>query len=158
MPDIKIRIEGDDRLQRTLNDPLLVRGPIAVFLKKSALTVELNAKTEAPVDTGRLRSSVVTNLGQLSASIGPTVQYAPYVEFGTRPHWAPVGALQPWAGRHGFGAGKKGDWLVRFIISRRGTRGHPFMRPAAQKSITAIRGFANQLLRDVKMRWEGRAV
>lgn len=158
MPDIRIQVQGDIRLQKALNDPLLIRGPISSFLKRSALTVELNAKMKAPVDTGRLRSSIVTNFAPLRASVGPTVTYAPHVEYGTRPHWAPPGALQPWAGRHGFGAGARGDWLVRFIISKRGTRAHPFMRPAAQQSIAAIRRFANQMLLDIKMRWQSRAV
>ena len=158
MPDVRITVEGDARLRKTLSDPLLIKGPIAGFLKRSALTIELNAKTSAPVDTGRLRSSIITDIQPLSARIGPTVEYAPYVEFGTRPHWAPMGALQPWAGRHGFGAGAKGDWLVRFIISKRGTKAHPFMRPAAQKSLAAVRGFANQMLTEIKLRWEGRAI
>ena len=153
MPDVRITIQGDDRLRRALQDPLLVRGPIGVFLKRSALTVEANAKMEAPVDTGRLRSSVVTNLGRLSANVGPTAYYAPYVEYGTRPHFPPPTALNPWARRHGWGS-----WALAFHIAKYGTKAHPFMRPAAQKSIASVRQFANQMLKDIEMRWRSRAV
>ena len=43
-------------------------------------------RTRAPVRTGRLRDSIrVVRMGQVRF-VGPTVPYAPYVEFGTRPH------------------------------------------------------------------------
>jgi len=35
------------------------------------------------VDTGALRNSIGTNVTGLSAEIGPTVNYAPYQEYGT---------------------------------------------------------------------------
>ena len=43
------------------------------------------AKVHAPVDTGRLRSSVTKVISPdfKSAKIGTNVEYAPYVEFGT---------------------------------------------------------------------------
>lgn len=55
---------------------------------KSALNIESRAKqnisTQA-VDTGRLRSSIVSELdsGKPSANVHSNVAYAPYVEFGT---------------------------------------------------------------------------
>lgn len=51
---------------------------------KTAYKIERDAKRACPVDTGRLRGSISTNLGNLEAEIGTNVEYAPFVEFGTR--------------------------------------------------------------------------
>jgi HK97 gp10 family phage protein len=63
-------------------------GPVAAELTKRALRVNNRAKQLCPVDTGRLRSSIAMRLeaeaGRLIAVIGTNVEYAPYVEFGTR--------------------------------------------------------------------------
>ena len=158
MPDIKIRIEGDEKLKRALSDPRLIRGPLKTFLTRSAFIVELNAKQKAPVDTGRLRSSIMTLLRPPRAAIGPPVEYAPHVEWGSRPHWPPRGALQPWARRHGFPAGSVGDFLVRRAIARRGTRAHPFMRPAARASLSGIRAAYQAMMVEIKARWSSHAV
>lgn len=54
-------------------------------IRKGAFDIEAAAKAIAPVDTGALRASIgVTTSGPLTAAIGPTVDYAAYVEFGTR--------------------------------------------------------------------------
>lgn len=70
-----------------------------------ARQIEGDAKERAPVDTGRLRSSVgheVTHEGaEVVGRVGTNVVYAPYVEFGTRPHWVPAAALAGWIKRHG---------------------------------------------------------
>ena len=154
MADIKIRIEGDERLRRLMGNAEFLRGPMKRFLTRAAFIVELEAKQKAPVDTGRLRGSIMTVLGQSSASVGPTVQYAPHVEFGSRPHWPPKGALQPWARRHGFPAGPVGDFIVRRIIARRGTRAHPFMRPAAKASILLVKAEFQAMIAEIKARWD----
>lgn len=157
MPDIRVRIQGGDELRRALGNEEFVRGPLRNFLNRAAFVVEAEMKQAAPVDTGRLRTSITTNVEQLRATIGPTVHYAPYVEFGTRPHWPPPGALQPWASRHGFPAGAKGDAIVRWIISRRGTKAHPFLRPAAQKAKLQIEALGQMLLQEIALRFSRRA-
>jgi HK97 gp10 family phage protein len=56
-------------------------------MTKACLLVERDAKINAPVDTGRLRSSITNRLeieeGQLVGIIGTNVEYAAYQEFGT---------------------------------------------------------------------------
>lgn len=158
MPDIRVRVVGMERLNRALRDPMVIRGPLAMFLQRAALVVEGHMKQKAPVDTGRLRASITHRVDQLQAVIGPTVTYAAWVEFGTRPHWPPPGALQPWAGRHGFPAGPRGDWLVRWIISRRGTKPHPYVRPAARTSVPEIKLLLGDMLNAIKARWNSHAV
>lgn len=63
-------------------------GEVAKDLMRRALQVDNAAKQLCPVDTGRLRSSITNELGQdgegLVATIGTNVEYAVYVELGTR--------------------------------------------------------------------------
>lgn len=68
----------------------LVSGPgseVGKDLKRRATKVVRAAKRLAPVDTGRLRSSIVDEMGaegdDLVARIGTDVEYAAYVELGT---------------------------------------------------------------------------
>lgn len=62
-------------------------GPAGKELARRSIRVERRAKQLAPVDTGRLRSSVTHELGrnggELAARIGTNVEYAPYLELGT---------------------------------------------------------------------------
>lgn len=58
---------------------------LEMLVQKAALKVEAEAKKLCPVDTGRLRASITTQrLGPLTYGVGTGVEYAPYVEFGTR--------------------------------------------------------------------------
>jgi HK97 gp10 family phage protein len=62
-------------------------GPVARDLARRAVRVRTAAVRRAPVDTGRLRSSIAHELGKDSrgfvARIGTNVEYAPHVELGT---------------------------------------------------------------------------
>ena len=152
---IEIRLTIDDAaLRRAIQDPQLIAGPVKDFLAKSALTVESGAKLVAPVDTGRLRASITSDLKPTRALVKAAVFYAAHVEFGTRPHWPPIAALQPWARRHGFPAGRLGAFLVARAIAKRGTRAQPFMRPALERALTPIRGFLRELAADIERRWK----
>lgn len=53
-------------------------------LEAIGLTAEGHAKKITPVDTGRLRNSVSHATDDEAAYIGTNVEYAPYVELGTR--------------------------------------------------------------------------
>ena len=55
-----------------------------LVVAKTAHDIEADAKSLAPVDTGMLRNSIGSTISGLSAEIGPTVHYAPYLEYGTR--------------------------------------------------------------------------
>jgi len=64
------------------------REKVARELEKKAIKVVRASKRNAPVDTGRLRSSITYDMidlpGQLpKAVVGTPVNYAKYVEFGT---------------------------------------------------------------------------
>ena len=53
-------------------------------LTESAILVEGKAVSKAPVDTSRLKQSITRIVDKTSAYVGTNVEYAPYVEFGTR--------------------------------------------------------------------------
>jgi HK97 gp10 family phage protein len=61
---------------------------------KTAHDIEATAKQMAPVDTGAMRNSIGVDVGVLRATVGPTVSYAPYVEFGTS-RQAPAAFMGP---------------------------------------------------------------
>lgn len=84
-------IEFDSRdflagLERAVKD---VRLETEGDLLRFAVRVQNKARRLCPVDTGRLRSSITTSGLERDGrgafvTIGTNVQYAPYVEFGTR--------------------------------------------------------------------------
>ena len=53
-------------------------------LEAIGLAAEGYAKKETPVDTGRLRNSISHATDDEAAYIGTNVEYAPYVELGSR--------------------------------------------------------------------------
>lgn len=52
-------------------------------IASSALAIETTAKRLVPVKTGRLRSSINSDIANIGAIVGTNVEYAPSVEFGT---------------------------------------------------------------------------
>ena len=151
--NITMRLEGGKRLERAFKDPRLVQGPIREFLEKSGRTVEGKAKENVVVDTGRLRSSITTEVRTDRAIVGSNVKYAPHVEFGTRPHFPPLSAMQPWARRHGFPAGVRGAFMVARKIAQRGTEAKPYLLPALNKSAGAINRFLEQAANEIERRF-----
>ncbi len=60
------------------------RKAIGKVVASAALSVESGAKRRCPVDTGRLRASIHTEIeDEFKATVGTDVEYGPYVEFGT---------------------------------------------------------------------------
>jgi phage gpG-like protein len=53
-------------------------------LEAIGLTAEGHAKKNTPVDTGRLRNSIGHAVEDKAAYIGSNVEYAPYIELGSR--------------------------------------------------------------------------
>lgn len=63
-----------------------IRAGVQDSVATTALLIETDAKLFAPVDTGRLRSSIHTEIApsQLTAQVLTNVSYAPVQEFGSR--------------------------------------------------------------------------
>lgn len=63
-----------------------IRAGVQETVATTALLIETDAKVFAPVDTGRLRSSIHADIAPngLSAVVATNVSYAPIQEFGSR--------------------------------------------------------------------------
>lgn len=74
---------------------------LVAALEEVGLVAEGYAKRACPVDTGRLRNSIthIVDEGTRHVVIGTNVEYAPYVELGTR-HQKPQPFLKPAANDH----------------------------------------------------------
>lgn len=74
---------------------------LVAALEEVGLVAEGYAKRACPVDTGRLRNSIthLVDEGTRHVIIGTNVEYAPYVELGTR-HQKPQPFLKPAANDH----------------------------------------------------------
>jgi len=56
------------------------------FLRRSGERLAEIMRERAPIRTGRLRQSIAVRFERDKVAVGPTVPYAPYVEYGTKPH------------------------------------------------------------------------
>lgn len=92
---VEVRVDNRDEFKRGMEAAL------ATALEEIGLTAEGYAKRACPVDTGRLRNSIthIVDEGGKCAVIGTNVEYAPYVELGTR-HQKPQPYLKPAAEDH----------------------------------------------------------
>ena len=135
--NVNIKIEGLKELTDALKKwPQISIKHIDDGIKKSLYEIEREAKPRTPVDTGRLMTSYRTDLMPLHGEIGPTANYAAAVHEGTKAHWPPWGpgtALALWATHKGMNA-----FLVARSISRKGTKGKPFLLDGVKAAVPAI--------------------
>ena len=104
---------------------------IAKGLENACLVVERSAKSNAPVRTGNLRSSIThkVSTGSLEGVIGTAIDYAPYVEIGTGIYSS-------------MGGGRQGGW--KYVDAEgnghftMGSRPRPFLKPAMETNLSAI--------------------
>ena len=133
---ITIDIKGLETTRAKLTDRR-VDGPVNRFLDRGAIYIQGKAREHAAVDRGRLRNSIgVETSGSRERRIGPNVEYGPYVEFGTKPHFPPPAALEGWARRHGISGG---GYVVARKIAIKGTKAQPYMTPAAEDGAGFVR-------------------
>lgn len=92
---VEVRVDNRDEFKRGMEAAL------ATALEEIGLTAEGYAKRACPVDTGWLRNSIthIVDEGGKCAVIGTNVEYAPYVELGTR-HQKPQPYLKSAAEDH----------------------------------------------------------
>ena len=94
-------------------------------------------KANDTIVTGDLYNSLQTEASQqgLRMAVGSTSEYAPYVEFGTGPHFPPPDAIRAWCRMRGIP--DRAVWPICLKIAREGTPEQPFLWPAYR---LAIRG------------------
>lgn len=116
----QISIEGLDDLIVDLNE-ITDRSNIQSNLKKACAIVERSAKQKAPKGTGELRRSITSKVTGGDGVVFTSLEYAPYVEFGTG-LFAESGGRKdvPWCY-----VDDEGNWHTTS-----GMKPSPFMRPA----------------------------
>ncbi|MFF7313346.1 HK97 gp10 family phage protein [Streptomyces sp. NPDC008137] len=108
---------------------------------RTRVDVQNEARRRAPVDTGRLRSSIVSRAEGSGRSvgyvIGTNVNYAAAVEYGTAPH-----VIKP---RYKQALYWPGAAHPVAQVNHPGTRAQPFLRPAIEMSEIFWRVHASQI-------------
>lgn len=127
---MSMRVENMERLQQKLG--LLAEAEAKAArreVKRTLVNIEAGAKVRAPVDTGRLHGSIAheTERDGLSGVAGTNVEYAPDVEFGTRPH-----EIRPKT-KKALAFVVDGKKVVRKVVHHPGTRAQPFLFPAFEE-------------------------
>lgn len=105
-------------------------------------------RNEAPKDTGGLRLGIREEIRStrdtFQGRITSRAPHTPWVIKGTRPHWAPIDSLAPWAKRHGLNPyalqrrmageakGQRGGTSL-WALMKYGTMGNPFHKRAIAK-------------------------
>jgi phage gpG-like protein len=151
MSELRLELKGlrEEQARMTKIVADLHGEPMLEGMRNATLLVTRDAKRFAPVDTGRLRASIIPEIRvsgptQIQGVVGSNVEYAPFVELGTKPHWPPVGALEVWARRHGISA-----FLVARAISRRGTKAVKYLERAFDQNISRIVGYIDAAVKSI---------
>lgn len=136
--ELRLEIKGMKETQKKMEQ--VVRDmhgePFLDGMRKATLLVQRDAKILSPVDSGRLRSSIVpevrTEGKQVMGVVGSNVVYAPYMEVGTgifagnSRYFPPPAALELWASRHG----TTGYAVALAIFKAGGLKPREFLRKA----------------------------
>lgn len=123
-----IKIRFDPKQFTVVADafPSILAKHVRLKLTELGVIGRSSARQYAPAAFGFLRNSIdfVVGSSGFKMTLSATAPYAAYVNFGTRPHWIPVDALDDWAKRRGLSESEK--HAVRFSIAKRGTKANPF--------------------------------
>ncbi len=164
--NLAIKMIGAKKLANTFK-PMLIGEPLRDWFKRVTFKIEGEAKKRAPVDKGRLRSSISTDVDRAVVpkwgSIGTNVSYAPFMEFGTgllsdgkggsnSPHWPPSSALNSWAASHGIEGG--GFVVARAIGLRGGLKPRRFLRDGVEASLPYARSAIAGMGKDIGQRFK----
>jgi hypothetical protein len=130
-----VSFSGQDKLRRNL---ISLRNRFPEFLADAnqetadeiVREAQRNIKEQDAYTTGDLYGSIkvdVTARG-MRITVGSTSHYAPYVEFGMRPHFPPLEPIRAWCRERGID--ERAAFPIARAISERGTPERPFLYPA----------------------------
>ncbi|MGV9579728.1 HK97-gp10 family putative phage morphogenesis protein [Streptomyces sp. NPDC003509] len=110
-------------------------------VERTRIGVQNEARRRAPVDTGRLRSSIVSRSEGSGRTVGyvvgTNVNYAAAVEYGTAPH-----VIKPKNKKALYWPGARHPVAQ---VNHPGTRAQPFMRPAVELAEMFFRANLSQV-------------
>lgn len=129
---MKIEINGLNELLKIAEKfPSVSEKHINFAIQRSLIRIQDGAKRNAPFGTsGQLRNNWDISTGRFTGALKSNAQsngfyYGSAVEFGTRPHFPPVSALNMWAKKKGIN-----PYVLARSISRKGTKANPFFQSA----------------------------
>ena len=102
---------------------------VSRFLTNSVTEIQKKAREKAPHFTGALQRSILAEEGYPVAKVKVNSPYGAAMEYGTKPHMPPVDALTRWANDKGIN-----PWALAFTIKAKGTKAHPYFKPAIDES------------------------
>lgn len=154
MADIKIKIEGLDKIQAHFHKmPIAITKGLDEAVGKTGITIQAAAMKEAPVNKGQgggkggrggnLRQSITfKKLGIASGVVEVGSEYGVYVHEGTRPHVIEVKNKK-------ILANKRTGQLFGRRVNHPGTKANPFMQRAVEGSQNDINDLFGKIIRDI---------
>jgi len=150
----KAELIGEKELRKAFErqeDLVVRRGKAAV--EAGCFLILNDAKINSSVVSSDLRKSLASKVNVsvkgIEGEVGTNKEYAPCVEYGTRPHMPPVKALETAANVYGIDA-----WALAMTIKKKGTKAHPYLRPAfdenKERAYNEIKTVLNQLIKDFR--------
>jgi hypothetical protein len=110
------------------------------FIERLADQTESFMFFEAPWKSGKLAQSIVKQVDNLEASVGPLVSYAGLVETGTAPH-----EIRPIRARVLAFKGSEGKMVFASVVHHPGTKTNPFMH----RTLEQVEGKTSTIFADV---------
>ena len=130
-----VKITGQDKIKKNV---AYLRANFPEWLSAANLETAYEIRDEAQrnvkrldaFDTGDLHDSIGVKISPqgLSIAVGATAHYAPFVEFGTRPHFPPLEPIREWCRSRGIP--ESAAFPIAKQISERGSPERPFLYPA----------------------------
>lgn len=167
---VNVTITGNTAILKKLQVlPAQARQLVSEAIEDTTTDIHRAAVSRVPVDTGRLKGSltpvVLTEGPQIVGEVGTNVEYAPYMEFGTRSNARIPAGLESYAAQFkgSRGGGKDfeeaiTEWMrkkgipeeARFPIMMKllkvGVRPQPFLFPAFFENVPKFLGRLNKEL------------
>lgn len=151
---LSVEVRGLKELQAKTEQVIkdLSGEPMLDAMRQATMLVQRSGKINAPVDTGRLRASIMpevrTEGNKVQGVVGSNVVYAPYMEFGTgvfagnSPYFPPPEALETWARRHG----TTGFVIARAIFRAGGLKARRYLQDALETNQAEIVSILDEAL------------
>jgi phage gpG-like protein len=150
-----ITVSGETDIKQLIDRlPAIVRQGVIDAVNEFAINVQSQAKrniTDLPaVDTGRLRSSIMVEIGDdgISRRVGSDVNYAAAIEFGSKPHFPPLDPIREWCRRHNIP--ETAAYAIALKISKYGQPAKPYLHPAFEEWRPKFEGMIKRAFADLR--------
>jgi phage gpG-like protein len=146
--NVSVKVHGDAELKRKMSNRLYAQ-PVSRFFRSAGQVIKGRALDEVGRFDGLLANSIQVETQPAFmptyVRVGSNAEYAAAHELGSRPHFPPISAIAPWARAHGIEPG-----ALAVSISRKGTKPHPFLKPALDNSKGDIIGLIYRMGQDIE--------